>query len=54
MNEFHSLLQKTSLSEEEQITMKRLREDIDILYIDMVKGAFIRSSKMAGVGREKF
>lgn len=43
MNELHSLLLKTSLSEEEQIQMKRLKEDIDNLYIDMAKGAFIRS-----------
>lgn len=43
MNELHSLLHKTSLSEEEQIKMKRLREDIDNLYFDIAKGAFIVS-----------
>lgn len=43
MNELHSLLLKASLSEEEQITTKRLKVEIDNLYINMAKGAFVRS-----------
>ncbi len=43
MNELHSLLLKASLSEEEQIKMKSLKVEIDNLYINMAKGAFVRS-----------
>ena len=43
MKELYSLLHKTSLSEEEQNKMKRLREDIDNLYFPIAKGAFIIS-----------
>lgn len=33
----------TSLTEKEEQKMARLKEDIDLLYINMIKGAFIRS-----------
>lgn len=54
MSALNALLLKTSLSEEEQSNMKRLKEDIDNLYIDMAKGAFIRSrAKWLEQGEEK-
>lgn len=43
MNELNTLLLKASLSEEEQIKMNKLKEDRDNLYINMAKGAFIRT-----------
>lgn len=43
MNELNTLLKKDSLLEEEEIKLKRLKEEIDHTYINMAKGAFIRS-----------
>lgn len=38
-----TLMKKDNLSEDEEIKLKRLKEEIDNAYINMAKGAFIRS-----------
>lgn len=42
MDELNALI-KDKLSENEEIRIKKLKEEIDNMYIDMTKGAFIRS-----------
>lgn len=43
MNELNTLMKKDNLSEDNEIKLKRLKEEIDDAYINMAKGAFIRS-----------
>lgn len=43
MTELNSLLSKTDLNEEEEGRVKNLKDEIDKLYMDLTKGAFIRS-----------
>lgn len=43
MNNLNILMMKNNLSEEEETIMKKLKEEIDDMYIDMAKGAFVRS-----------
>ena len=43
MDKLNVLMNKGNLSEEEETTMKKLKEEIDNMYIEMAKGAFVRS-----------
>ena len=43
MDKLNVLMTKDNLSEEEEITLKKLKEEIDNMYIEMAKGAFVRS-----------
>ena len=43
MKELNSLINKGTLTEEEESKLSSLKEEIDQLYINMTKGAFIRS-----------
>lgn len=43
MDELNALLIKDKISENEEIRMKKLKEEMDNMYIEMTKGAFIRS-----------
>lgn len=43
MAELNSLINKGTLTEEEELNMTSLKEEVDQLYINMTKGAFIRS-----------
>lgn len=43
MNELNTLMKKNNLSEDEEVKLKKLKEELDNAYINMAKGAFIRS-----------
>ena len=43
INELNTLMKKDNPSEDEEIKLKRLKEELDNAYINMAKGAFIRS-----------
>ena len=43
MAELNSLINKGTLTEEEELKLSSLKEEVDQLYINMTKGAFIRS-----------
>lgn len=43
MRDLNDLVNKSSLTEEEEARLSSLKEDDDQLYMNMTKGAFIRS-----------
>lgn len=43
MEDLNNFLSKPSLNEEEEIKLKQVQDDIDKIYIELARGAFIWS-----------
>lgn len=43
LDELNSLLNKTNLTEDDEVKINKLKDDIDKYYVELAKGAFIRS-----------
>lgn len=43
MEEFKNLISKPSLTEEEELKLKTVQNEIDKIYIELAKGAAVRS-----------
>lgn len=42
MEDLNNLLSKPSLTEEEEIKLKQVQDEIDKIYINLTRGAFVR------------